>query len=96
MKKLSFSTEVFELVGTKFANGRIIIKPPKGLSVLSSHPFPLRAFPSITTMSTKVVSLDELRQHTTKENIWVLLNGKGLFHRYLPLSKCLTVMQCMT
>ncbi|KAH9179655.1 cytochrome b5 [Lactarius sanguifluus] len=27
-------------------------------------------------MSTKVVSLNELRQHTTKENIWVLLNGK--------------------
>ncbi|KAI9467052.1 cytochrome b5-like heme/steroid binding domain-containing protein [Lactarius psammicola] len=27
-------------------------------------------------MSTKVVSLDELRQHTTKESIWVLLNGK--------------------
>ncbi|KAH9006777.1 cytochrome b5-like heme/steroid binding domain-containing protein [Lactarius hatsudake] len=27
-------------------------------------------------MSTKVVSLNELRQHTTKESIWVLLNGK--------------------
>jgi cytochrome b involved in lipid metabolism len=27
-------------------------------------------------MSTKVVTLDELRQHTTKESIWVLLNGK--------------------
>jgi len=27
-------------------------------------------------MSTKVVSLDELRQHTTKESIWVLINKK--------------------
>ncbi len=36
-------------------------------------------------MSTKVVSLDDLRQHTTKESIWVLLNGKGLFHCYPPL-----------
>jgi hypothetical protein len=46
-------------------------------------------------MSTKVVTLDELRQHTTKESIWVLLNGKGLSHCYLPLtlkaSDCLAV-----
>ncbi|KAI0307128.1 cytochrome b5 [Multifurca ochricompacta] len=27
-------------------------------------------------MASKVVTLDELRQHTTKENIWVLVNGK--------------------
>ncbi|KAH9045366.1 cytochrome b5-like heme/steroid binding domain-containing protein [Lactarius pseudohatsudake] len=27
-------------------------------------------------MSTKVISLNDLRQHTTKESIWVLLNGK--------------------
>ena len=87
MKKLSFSTEVCEFVGTKFANVRTIIKPPKALGVLSLSSldtFPLN--PSVAIMSTKVVSLDELRQHTTKENIWVLLNGKGLSHRYLPLT----------
>ena len=46
-------------------------------------------------MSAKIVSLDELRQHTTKESIWVLLSGKGLSHCCLPLtlkaSNCLVV-----
>lgn len=28
----------------------------------------------------KVVTLKELREHTTKDNIWVLLDGKGQSH----------------
>ena len=28
-------------------------------------------------MAAKIVTLDELRQHTTKDSIWALLNGKG-------------------
>lgn len=33
-------------------------------------------------MATKVITLEELREHTTKDNIWVLLHGKGQFPRY--------------
>ena len=28
-------------------------------------------------MAAKVVTLDELREHSSKDSIWVLLNGKG-------------------
>lgn len=46
-----------------------------------------KAIPSLLqiplTMASKVITLDELREHTTKEDIWVLLHGKGQF---LPLS----------
>jgi hypothetical protein len=33
-------------------------------------------------MATKLVTLDELREHTTKDDLWVLLHGKGQFSHY--------------
>jgi len=33
-------------------------------------------------MATQVITLNELREHTTKDNIWVLLHGKGQFPRH--------------
>ena len=33
-------------------------------------------------MASKVITLDELREHTTKDKLWVLLHGKGQFPRY--------------
>jgi cytochrome b involved in lipid metabolism len=31
-------------------------------------------------MSSKIVTLEELRQHASKEELWLLINGKGLSH----------------
>lgn len=33
-------------------------------------------------MPTKVVTLSELREHATKDNIWVLLHSKGQSSHY--------------
>src|ERR1700761_1376454 len=68
---------VFESVGTKLANSRAIIKHRRNSASSLVAPLPPK---SLSIMSTKIVSLDELRQHTTKESIWVLLNQKGLSH----------------
>ena len=32
-------------------------------------------------MASKVITLNELREHTMKEDIWVLLHGRGQFLR---------------
>ena len=32
-------------------------------------------------MASKVITLEDLREHTTKDDIWVLLHGKGQFLR---------------
>lgn len=37
---------------------------------------------SLQTMPTKVVTLSELREHATKDNIWVLLHSKGQSSHY--------------
>lgn len=31
-------------------------------------------------MPTKVITLEELRQHASKEELWLLISGKGLSH----------------
>ena len=94
MKKLSFSTECLSLWEPTSQMAGPLLNPRRhSVSSLTLLHLPSQAFPH--TMSAKVVSLDELRQHTDKESIWVLLNGKGLSYRYLPLvpkvSDCLAV-----
>lgn len=58
---------------------RQVSLPPKSLLCSQSS----RLIPSLLqiplAMASKVISLDELREHTTKEDIWVLLHGKGQF-----------------
>jgi cytochrome b involved in lipid metabolism len=67
------------------AKGRDNIKSYKtGFTLLcppSSRQFPLSLRIPLL-MATKVITLDELREHTTKENIWVLIHGKGQFPRH--------------
>jgi len=44
-------------------------------------------------MATKVITLEELRDHTTKDSIWVLLHGKGPYPRYTDVSNRLTIFR---
>jgi hypothetical protein len=68
---------------SKPAKGRDNIKSLSsyntGFTLLPLFPLSLR-IPLL--MATKVITLDELREHTTKENIWVLLHSKGQFPRH--------------
>ena len=70
-------------------NPGVILKPSESYktgftpSQVPSLPSIFKAIPSLLqiplAMASKVITLDELREHTTKEDIWVLLHGKGQF-----------------
>lgn len=53
-----------------------LILNPEGTSSRQLLPLPSQEL--ICHMSTKIVTLEELRQHATKEKLWLLVNGKGL------------------
>ena len=78
----------------RFAKGRGNIKLQSSYKNAGFHFLPLliskRSFLQLA-MPTKVVTLAELREHTTKDNIWVLLHSKGQSPRHHRLSSHLTI-----
>jgi len=46
-------------------------------------------------MANKVITLADLREHTTKDSLWVLLHGNGQSPRICISSRRLTVFRSM-
>lgn len=63
------------ILNPEFAHARQVSLPTRSLLCPLSLQIP-------PVMATKVITLEELRGHTTKDSIWVLLHGKGPFPRY--------------